>query len=124
MKTLKACVVSVGLCVPAGLATAEETDTGRSLMEQGMELFLKGLQDEIAPTLDGFSALMEEIGPGLQGFLEEMGPKLGAVLSKVEDWSSYHAPEMLPNGDIIMRKKTPQELGEPQEEDPSSGVDL
>ncbi|WP_422052634.1 hypothetical protein [Shimia sp.] len=124
MKTLKACVVCVGLCAPAGLATAEETDNGRSLIEQGMELFLKGLQDEIAPTLDGFSALVEEIGPGLQGFLEEMGPKLGAVFSKVEDWSSYHAPEMLPNGDIIMRKKTPEEMGQPPEDEASGGVEL
>ncbi|MFY0660341.1 MAG: hypothetical protein JXR15_07590 [Shimia sp.] len=117
-------MVCVGLCAPAGLATAEETDNGRSLIEQGMELFLKGLQDEIAPTLDGFSALVEEIGPGLQGFLEEMGPKLGAVFSKVEDWSSYHAPEMLPNGDIIMRKKTPEEMGQPPEDEASGGVEL
>lgn len=123
MKFLKACVVSIGLCVPVGAVSAEE-DTGRGLMAEGMELFFKGLQDEIAPTLDGFTAMMEEIGPGLQGFLEEMGPKLGAVFSKVEDWSSYHAPEMLPNGDIILRKKTPEEMGHPQKEDSSGGVEL
>ncbi len=123
MKTLKACVLSVGLCLSAGGASSEE-DSGRSLMAEGMELFFKGLQDEIAPTLDGFTAMMEEIGPGLQGFLEEMGPKLGAVLSKVEDWSSYHAPEMLPNGDIIMRKKTPEEMGQPQEDEASGGIEL
>ena len=123
MKTLKACVLGVGLCLSAGGASAEE-DSGRSLMAEGMELFLKGLQDEIAPTLDGFTAMMEEIGPGLQGFLEEMGPKLGAVFSKVEDWSSYHAPEMLPNGDIIMRKKTPEEMGESREDEATGGIEL
>jgi hypothetical protein len=124
MRTVKTCVVIAALCLSSVPAAAEDKNAGRSLMEQGMELFLKGLQDEIAPTLDGFSALMEEIGPGLQGFLEEMGPKLGAVFSKVEDWSTYHAPEMLPNGDIIMRKKTPEEIGEPDGDENSEGVEL
>lgn len=123
MKTLKVCVLSVGLCVSTGATTAAE-DTGRSLMAEGMELFLKGLQNEIAPTLDGFTAMMEEIGPGFQGFLEEMGPKLGAVFSKVDDWSSYHAPEMLPNGDIIMRKKTQEEMRLPPKDDAVGGVEL
>ncbi|SMP21637.1 hypothetical protein [Shimia sagamensis] len=124
MKTLRACVVIAGLCLSGVSATAEDDTAGRSLMEQGMELFLKGLQDEIAPTIEGFASLMEEIGPGLQGFLEEMGPKLGAVFSKVEDWSTYHAPEMLPNGDIIMRKKTPEEIGVPDTTENSEGVEL
>ncbi len=123
MKILKTCAVIVGLSVPVGVASAEE-ETGRSLMAEGMELFLKGLQDEIAPTLDEFTSLMDEIGPGLQSFLEEMGPKLGAVFSKVEDWSSYHAPEMLPNGDIILRKKTPAEIGTPEDDETSGGVEL
>ncbi len=123
MKLLKTCAVIVGLSVPVGFASAEE-ETGRSLMAEGMELFLKGLQDEIAPTLDEFTSLMDEIGPGLQSFLEEMGPKLGAVFSKVEDWSSYHAPEMLPNGDIILRKKTPAEIGTPEDDETSGGVEL
>jgi len=123
MKTVKTCALILGLCVPAGGASAEE-DSGRSLMAEGMELFLKGLQDEIAPTLDGFTAMMDEIGPGLQGFLEEMGPKLGAVFSKVEDWSSYHPPEMLPNGDIIMRKKSPTEMPPSEDGEQSGGVEL
>jgi hypothetical protein len=34
-----------------------------------------------------------------------MGPKLRAVLDDVEDWSVYSPPEVLPNGDIIIRRK-------------------
>ncbi len=124
MKILRTLIVSGVLCVSAGGGIAEEDNPGRSLMAEGMELFLKGLQDEIAPTLEGFTALMDEIGPSLQGFLEEMGPKLGDVFSKVEDWSSYHAPEMLPNGDIIMRKKAPEDLTQPVEGTVSEGVEL
>lgn len=122
MSVWKPVVISVMLGASVGAVQAEEDSLGRSLMQEGMELFLKGLQDEIAPTLDGFQMMLDEIGPGLQGFLEEMGPKLGAVFSKVEDWSAYHAPEMLPNGDIILRKKTPEEQGA---DDPTAdGVEL
>ena len=121
-KTLCAALV---LSVAATVAVAEEDSSGRSLMEEGLELFFKGLQDEMAPTLEGLQSFMDEIGPGVQGFLQEMGPKLGAVFSKVEDWSQYHAPEMLPNGDIILRKKTPDELDATDEEaENGGGVEL
>ena len=35
----------------------------------------------------------------------EMGPALAEIADKVEDWSRYEAPEILPNGDIIIRRK-------------------
>jgi hypothetical protein len=31
--------------------------------------------------------------------------------------NAYHAPEILPNGDIIIRRKTPAELVTPNEDD-------
>ena len=34
-----------------------------------------------------------------------MGPALGSILESVEDWSVYEAPEILPNGDIIIKRK-------------------
>ena len=64
-----------------------------------------------APVLDPIVrlALAEDLGPELQDFVSEMGPALRGVLQRVEDWSAYHPPEMLPNGDIIMRRKDPLE---------------
>ena len=47
--------------------------------------------------------------PALRDFAREMGPALADILGKIEDLSAYHPPEMLPNGDIIIRKKTPDE---------------
>lgn len=84
-------------------------DAPRSLMEEGARLFFKGLQEEMAPALEGLQALAAEMGPAMQDFVLQMGPAMGEILQKVEDWSQYHAPEMLPNGDIILRKRVPQD---------------
>ncbi|UWR25433.1 hypothetical protein K3757_13300 [Sulfitobacter sp. S223] len=85
-----------------------------SLMERGAQLFFEGLMQEMAPALDELTELMEEAGPALQEFITQMGPKLKTVLEDVEDWSDYSAPEVLPNGDIIIRRKpdAPQDLPE------------
>ncbi|MBO9473592.1 hypothetical protein J7413_08585 [Shimia sp. R10_1] len=111
---MKKVILAVGfagaLGLSGGAALAEDEAEGRSLMEEGALLFFKGLQEEMAPALEGLQSFMDEAGPSIQAFMLEMGPKLGEVFSQVKDWSQYHAPEMLPNGDIILRKKTPQEL--------------
>jgi len=76
-----------------------------TLMERGAQMFLEGLMQEVAPALDELTALMEEAGPALHSFMTEMGPKLRDVFERVEDWSAYEAPEVLENGDIIIRRK-------------------
>jgi hypothetical protein len=105
----------------AGVAqqSEKETDTGPSLMERGAEMFWEGLRQEMAPALEEFQGLMATIGPSMQDFLTEMGPALAEIADKVEDWSRYEAPEILPNGDIIIRRKpaepeTPTEEGDKQ----------
>lgn len=86
-------------------AHAEDPEQGPNLMEQGMELFFEGLREEMAPALDDLQQLADEFAPAMQGFLREMGPALAEIASQVEDWSVYEMPEVLPNGDIIIRKK-------------------
>lgn len=114
----------------AAPVTAQDTgDTDKSLMEQGAELFFKGLREEMEPTLDSLRGLAEEYGPSMRSFFEEMGPALADMASQVQDWSAYHAPEMLDNGDIIIRKKVTPE-GEapidpaPEDEPPSGATDI
>lgn len=93
-----------------------------SLMERGAQLFFEGLLQEMSPALDDLTDLLEEAGPALQNFVTQMGPKLREVLEEVEDWSVYAAPEVLPNGDIIIRRKpdaplpAPKPLGNAPEE--------
>ncbi|WP_294612235.1 hypothetical protein [Roseovarius sp.] len=95
---------------PLSAQDAEEEEAGRSLMEEGARLFLEGIQREMGPALDDLRGMTEDMEPALRQFVEEMGPALSELMGKVGDLSAYHAPEVLPNGDIIIRRKTPQEI--------------
>jgi hypothetical protein len=91
--------VCLCLCLPA--AAQEPGDApgdigqGFGLLEEGARLMLRGLMAEVGPMLDG-----------LEGAFSDL--------------SAYHAPEILPNGDIILRRKlplVPEEPGTPPGED-------
>ena len=66
-----------------------EEDQGRDLMAEALRLFMRGLLEEMEPAVDGLEGLLDDL-------------------------SAYHAPEVLPNGDIIIRRKRPlePEIGE------------
>ena len=63
---------------------AEEDSLGRDLMGQALELFMESLVQEMEPALQDLTGLLE-------------------------DFDAYHLPEVLPNGDIIIRRKRPDE---------------
>lgn len=86
-------------------AEGPSTDEGLSLMERGARMFLEGMRREMAPALQDLQSMVETMGPAMQDFLRDMGPALADVLNRVGDLSAYQAPELLPNGDIIMRRK-------------------
>ena len=75
-------------------------------MEQGAELFFEGLRKEMEPALDELLGMADEFGPAMQSFFARDGPRawrnwrlrsrIGALMKP---------PEILPNGDIIIRKK-------------------
>ncbi len=90
-------------------------------MERGAQLFLEGIMQEMEPALDDLQGFAEDMEPALRGFMQEMGPAFAELLGKIEDLSAYHPPEMLPNGDIILRKKTPQEI---LDDTPSGEIDI
>lgn len=95
--------LTLSLC---SAAPAQE-DSGTSLMEEGARLFFRGLMSEMEPALKELEGLADEMEPALRSFATEMGPALRDLMDKVEDWSRYHPPEIQPNGDIIIRRKTP-----------------
>lgn len=84
-------------------------DAPKGVMERGIELFLEGFAEDMAPLMEDALAdlegLLEELGPAVEGFLQDMGPALAEMSRKVGDWSYYELPEMLPNGDIIIRRR-------------------
>ena len=108
-------------------AAAQEAEDPPSLMERGAQMFLEGLMAEVEPRLDDLQGLAQEFGSAMRGFFTEMGPAFRDLLSEVEDWSAYHPPEILPNGDIIIRRKAENPPADSGEEDaPKSGgpIDL
>lgn len=65
----------------AAPALAEE-DRGRDLMNEALRLFMRGLMAEMEPALSDLETLLK-------------------------NFDTYHPPEVLPNGDIIIRRKKP-----------------
>ncbi len=109
-----------------GAAPAQE-ESGRDQMQRGAELFLRGLRGELGPALEDLQALAEQAGPAMRSFLTEMGPAMAGIFSKVSDWSRYEPPEMLPNGDIIIRRKpeqAPEQAPETKPGTPDKPIDL
>jgi len=121
--TIPTAALLVLLSAPLSAQTAEEEE-GRSLMERGMSLFFEGLKQEMEPALRELEGLAGELEPALRSFVEEMGPALEELMGEVEDWSAYHPPERLPNGDIILRRKTPEDVAPPAPVEPPEGIDI
>ena len=78
-----AIIVALGL-TPAFAQEMGEEPKGRDLMAEALRLFMHGFMAEMEPALDD-----------LELFLQDL--------------NAYHPPEVLPNGDIIIRRKTPLE---------------
>ncbi len=77
----------------------------RSLMQRGFEKFFEGLLNEVEPLKDDLDQLSDALEPSLQALIEEFGPALRDLADKIDDATRYEAPEVLPNGDIIIRRK-------------------
>ncbi|MCL6283162.1 hypothetical protein M3P21_06415 [Ruegeria sp. 2012CJ41-6] len=118
MRMLLAIALTAGLAAPV---SAQE-DEGRSLMDLGAELFLDGLRQEMEPTLQSLLGLADDLGPSMLSFFEEMGPAFADMAQEVKDWSVYEAPEILPNGDIIIRRK-PELNPDPEPETPEQDAE-
>lgn len=58
---------------------------------------------------EGFSLLEEGTRLLLRGLLSEMEPALRELQGALQNIDAYHAPEVLPNGDILIRRKEPRE---------------
>ena len=103
------------LCLTAAPATAEEAgrsvDDGFSLLEEGATIIMRSF-------LDGMEPAMKDLKKGIGDAMAEMAPALRDLLAGIDDIRNYHPPQVMPNGDIILRRKTPAEkaLPAPEEE--------
>lgn len=96
-------------------AAAQDAADPPGAMERGMRLFMEGLRDEMEPALRDLGDLARDSAP----LLRELQDRLGAV---VDDLDVYEAPEFLPNGDILIRRRAPLPGG--VEPNPDGSVDL
>ena len=105
--------LSFAAMVSAAPASAQESEAeppgeiaeGFSLMEEGARLLMRGLAEEMEPALEELQDMAREIEPALRAFAAEMGPALTELMRIVDEIRYYEAPELLPNGDIILRRR-------------------
>jgi hypothetical protein len=96
--------LSAFLCAMPAVAQ-DDTVEGPSLMEEGARLFLRGLMSEMEPAMDDLRGLADEFGPAMQDMITTMGPALTELLHSIDDIRNYDAPKVMPNGDIIIRRR-------------------
>lgn len=86
---------------------APETDLeqGFDLLGEGARLLFRGLMAEMEPAL-------QEMGEQLKA----MEPMLRSLAEMIGDIRNYEAPEKLPNGDIIIRRKPDPDAPAPEGE--------
>lgn len=109
---------------PATLAAQETPSEGDSLMKRGFDMFLEGLEEEMGEVFRDLQDQAGSAAPALRDFFTRMGPALADLMEQVEDWSRYEPPVMLPNGDILIRRK-PDPAPEPAPDaPPSDPVDI
>jgi hypothetical protein len=80
-------------------AAPDDVDQGLSLLQEGAKLLFRGFMAEVEPSMNDLSAAIAAAGPQIMD-----------LLAKIDDLQNYHAPEILENGDILIRRKTPAEL--------------
>ncbi|MDR0810343.1 MAG: AAA+ family ATPase [Gemmobacter sp.] len=94
------CLAPIALALSLGAAFAQDdpppTSEPPGLMERGVEMFLRGLMEEMAPTMRDMEEALRDLQPQAQKLMEMIG-----------DFRNYEMPEMLPNGDILIRRKPP-----------------
>ncbi|MFM2355746.1 MAG: hypothetical protein RLZZ528_1482 [Pseudomonadota bacterium] len=76
----------------------QAADDGFSLIEEGAKIILRSMIDEMKPALD-------EAQEGMGKALEAWEPAIRDLMARIEDITAYEPPIVLPNGDILIRRK-------------------
>lgn len=101
---MRALSLMLALCLALPVAAEDaapraprgDVGQGIDLMGEGARLLLRGLMDEVEPALRGLGQDIAALRPVLEDIARMIG-----------DARNYQPPEMLPNGDIIIRRRVP-----------------
>ena len=74
-------------------------------------------QDSDGEISKGFNLIQEGARLLLEGLLQELGPAWLELEGRLIDLNAYHAPQVLPNGDIIIRRRVPLDAPDQGETD-------
>jgi hypothetical protein len=102
---MKKLILIMVMSVTPALAQEADTDKGLSLLQEGAGILLRGMMSDMEPALKDMSDSFAKAEPMLRD-----------LMAMMDDLTNYHAPEVLPNGDILIRRKTAAELAAPEVE--------
>ena len=122
---LFAIALALFLALPAPRAHAQDAPPQTTETDEGARMLLRGLAQEMGPALDDLREGAQELEPVLRDLVQNMGPALRDLLDKAGDLSAFEPPEVLPNGDILLRRKpAPRDPAVPAQPAPEGSVDL
>ncbi|EYD78289.1 hypothetical protein Rumeso_00118 [Rubellimicrobium mesophilum DSM 19309] len=96
----------------------DSSDDGNDLLREGANLFLRGLLEDVQPPLQELAGITVQHLAALQAFLDEMGPAFAEVVGQIDSVTYYEPPEILPNGDIVFRRRADAPPWQPAEATP------
>ena len=99
----------LGLCSPAHAQDAppaepDSFERGLEQLGEGARLLWEGFRNEADPALRD---LMAEMGPAWSALRAEIDPLMEDLGERVGSLNAYERPVMLPNGDILIRRREP-----------------
>ena len=106
----------IALCTVLPLAAhaqEESQERGLGLMERGAQMFMDGIMDEMGPVAEGFEGYRGH-APRAARFRAGDGAEAYGAFGRGRGLSAYQAPEMQPNGDIIIRRKPDHPMVPPE----------
>lgn len=113
---MKRFACSLTLCFCLALPYAASAGSGENAPEGAVP-------EEAAPLFDFFERLLQDFMSDLTPQLRELErgfaeiePELDTLLDRLRGMAQYHPPEMLPNGDIIIRRRAPDDAPDQSED--------
>lgn len=103
---------------PAPPTAGDDTSEGLDLMQEGARQLLRGLMREVEPQMDEMGKALDEMGQRMGEALDTAQPWVTGLMALMDDIGNYEAPELLPNGDIVIRRKPD---APPRTEEPPAG---
>ncbi len=76
------------------------------------------------PLIEGLDDLADGMQKLFESFTDEVTPLMEDLAEQLQGLNAYHPPEVLPNGDIIIRRKSPKELEETPKKDSDEVIDI